>query len=232
LFEGTEIPIEHQGKPFKVLDESSIYSLLRVVSENYLTFSYLYSDNSSEEEKQFRLSVWKYCGIKQRVGFRVSTEEAKQKQANEKITLESLSTEIKNSRFYEVLDSKKQKTVLSGKKPRLFNNWIDLVRKSNLRVSLFENLYGFKSNHSHSEFISVFQLKSKQYQYNPNDKVHFSLFLLHIIICKAIIDLKMIYSSIESLFNSKSFDIKTEVEILYNIGVDLSLDKVETKEEK
>ena len=107
---------------------------------------------------------------------------------------------------------------------RLFNNWLDLVKESKLRSKFFENLYGFKSNHSHSEFISVFQLKSSNYQYNPNESVHFSLFLLHIIICKAIIDLKELYPSIEILFNSKEFNLKTEVEILFNIGVDKNLD--------
>ena len=77
LFEGTEIPFENDGKKFIVLDKPSIVSLLRVVTENYLTFYYLYADSINDDEKQFRLSVWRYCGIKQRTEFEINTENAK-----------------------------------------------------------------------------------------------------------------------------------------------------------
>src|SRR5689334_2592047 len=53
LYEGCDIAFIEQGKLFKILDEPSIISLLRVATENYLTFFYLYSDKITDEEKQF-----------------------------------------------------------------------------------------------------------------------------------------------------------------------------------
>jgi hypothetical protein len=225
LFEGCELPFENQGKLFKILDEPSIIALLRVATENYLTFYYLYADKVTDEEKQFRLSVWRYCGIKQRVGFELTTNYAKKKQAEESVLLDSLKQEIVTSPLFSSFDKRKQEIILKGIKPRLFNSWIDLINLSGLRLRLFKNMYGYKSNYSHSEFISVLQLKSSNYQYNSETKTNFSLFLLHCIVCKAIIDLKTIFPSMESLFNSKGFNITREVEMIKDMAVNKKLDE-------
>jgi hypothetical protein len=229
LYEGCILPFENNRTPFKILDEPSIIALLRVATENYLTFYYLYADKVTDEEKQFRLAIWRYCGIKQRVGFEITTDHGKAKQAEESILLESLKQEILNSPLWNGFDKRKQEKILKGIKPRLFNSWIDLIKLSGLRMQLFKNMYGYKSNYSHSEFISVLQLKSGNYQFNPQAKMHFPLFLLHCIVCKAVVDLKTIFPSINTLFESKSFKIKAEVEIARNLAVDNSLDAMNSQ---
>jgi hypothetical protein len=162
-------------------------------------------------EKQFRLSVWRYCGIKQRVEFEISSEKAKKKQTEEIELLDQLKDEVINSTYFKAFSSKEQKQILSGRKPRLFHTWIGLMKQSGLRVGLFKNMYGYKSNYSHSEFISVLQVQSGISQYNPNEKVHIELFLLHLIVCKTIINLKDNFPTIEK--NYKNFDSKIVAEI-------------------
>ncbi|RZK01882.1 MAG: hypothetical protein EOO46_18955 [Flavobacterium sp.] len=109
LYEGCDLPIENQGNLFRILDEPSIIALLRVATENYLTFYYLYADSITEEEKQFRLSVWRYCGIKQRVGFDITTEFGKAKQAEESNLLISLKQEIMNSLSWSGFNKKSKR---------------------------------------------------------------------------------------------------------------------------
>lgn len=214
LYEGTTLPFENMGNQVVVLDKSSIISLLRVVTENYLTFNFLYANNISDVEKQFRLSVWRYCGIKQRVEFDISTEKAKKKQAEDVKLLEELKAEVVDSVYFKAFTAKEQQQILKGRKPRLFNSWIGLIKQSGLRVRLFKNMYGYKSNYSHSEFISVFQINSGISQYNPNENVHSELILLHLIICKTIVDLKDTFPSILAFYSSSDSKIISEVDFL------------------
>jgi hypothetical protein len=213
LFEGTEIPFEKDGKKIIVLDKPSIVSLLRVVTENFLTFNYLYSGNTSDDEKQFRLSVWRYCGIKQRTEFDIKTENAKNKQNEEIKLLADLKNEVINSSFFSVFTKKQQETILDGKKARLFYSWTKLIKESGLRTELFKNMYGYKSNYSHSEFISVLQVHAGNYIFNPNAELEIELMLLHILICKSIINLKETFSTINN--NYEKLDSKTAGEIKF-----------------
>lgn len=211
LFEGTDIPFQNNGHEVKIMDKPSIIALTRVATENFLTFNYLYSDSIGELEKQFRLSVWRYCGIKQRLEFELTTENSKKKQQEEVKLLEELKNEIINSSFYQTFSPQQQKEILKGRKPRLFNSWVDLINQSGLRVRFFKKMYGYKSNYAHSEFISVFQVHSGNYRYDFNAALEIEQMLLHILICKAIIKLKNIFPTISTRYNL--MDLKTILEI-------------------
>jgi Family of unknown function (DUF5677) len=225
LFEGTVLPMEQNDELIKILDKPSIISLLRVITENYLTFHYLYSDNIPEEEKQFRLSVWRYCGIKQRVEFELLPTKVIEKQKREMLLLEELKNEIITSKVYTSFSNQKQKEILKGHKPRLFNSWIDLIKNSGLKFRLFKNMYGYKSNYSHSEFISILQVHSGIYQYNSAAELESELILLHIIICKAIINLKNIFSTIETNYKKLESKVIYEIEFIDSFGSDENIDK-------
>ena len=75
-------------------------------------------------------------------------------------------------------------------------------------------MYGYKSNYSHSEFISAMQLRSSSYGYNPNAKNHYALFLLHFLVAKTILDLSEIFPSVKELFCSKGKIIINRIEAL------------------
>jgi hypothetical protein len=230
LFEGTEIPFEVNEMKVKVLDKPSIITLLRVVTENFLTFNYLYGDCVSDEEKQFRLSVWRYCGIKQRTEFELQTQGAKNKQIEELTLLKELKNEILGSPFYGNYKIGQQKEILNGRKPRLFNSWVNLIEESGLRVRLFKNMYGYKSNYSHSEFISVLQVHSGIYVFNPNAELEIELMLLHIIICKSLIKLKTIFPTINNNYGKLDSKNTAEIEFINQFGSMSILDDTEVKD--
>lgn len=226
LFDGTSLPIQRKNKNPIVLDEPSIIILFRAILENYLTFFFLYCDKISNEEKQFRLSVWRYSGIKQRVGFEILTMEAKEKQKQEAKFLEELQKEIEQSTFFNQFNNNEKKQILKGIKPRLFNSWIDIVKLSGLKVRIFKNLYGYKSNYSHSEFISALQINSKNSPFKPTEEIHFTVFLLHLLICKTIVDLKKIFPSIHNLYQSFDKTIINEIEVLNDFVASEELENI------
>lgn len=224
LFSGTKMKIK--GRDLKVFDEPSTIVLFRVILENYLTFYYLFCDSITQEEKEFRMNVWKYSGLKQRNGFIANTEDSQMKKANELLQMEALKGMVSNSVFFKGFNKKQQEIILDGKKPRLFNSWGQLNLISNFQTDMFKTLYGYKSNYTHSEFISMLQIKSGNFGFNPNAKNHYTLFLLHSLVCKLIIDLTGIFPSVKQLFrNSDSLLIK-EVELLNDFSM------LSTEEEK
>lgn len=223
MFYGTRIYIKQ--KAVTIFDEPSVIMLMRVVLENYLTFFYLFCDNISVEEKKFRISVWKYCGLKQRTEFNISTIEAKEKQAQELLLVEEIKKEIGSSIFYLKLKKDEQSLLLKGKKPRLFYSWEKLIRISGLRRDLFKNLYGYKSSYAHSEFLSVLQIKSNHYGFKKEDKEHYVLFMIHMLICKSILDLTKLFASIKKNFEVLDKSIQAEIYFLNRFLTDSELDK-------
>lgn len=218
IFHGTELPYKHEEKDILIFDEPSMIIIFRAILENYLTFYYMYGSNESDELKQFRNLVWRYSGIKQRTEFEINSSEAKEKQKKEVEFLKTLKEEILKSELFNKYDKKAKEIILKGRKPRLFKSWPDLIKESNLNNSLFRNLYGYKSNYSHTEFISVLQIHEGGYGHKANNtKSHHIMLLLHGIICKTILELKSFFPTMESVYNSKEPMLQDEILSLANI---------------
>jgi hypothetical protein len=216
-FSGTNL--KHKGKIFKIFDEPSALILFRTILENYLTFYYLFADSISDEEKEFRVNVWRYCGLNQRSTFNIQTEAGKLKQAQEKAIVEQLKEIVCNHPLFAEFKKEEQKEILKGKKPRLFNSWDKLIKLSKFRGDLFQNLYGYKSNYTHSEFISVLQIHCKNFSLNVSEKEHYTLFLLHVIICKAITELSNVFPNIKVYFQQKDQITTNEVDYFYDFAL-------------
>ncbi len=220
LFSGTII--QHERVSVKVFDEPSILALFRVILENYLTFHYLFCDKISVEEKKFRVMIWKYSGLKQRNSFRATNEVNQSKKANEFLEIEALKESICKSIFFKEYPKKVQENILKGIKPRLENSWKSLNEKSEFQSDLFKDFYGFKSNYSHSEFISILQIKSENYAYDANAKEHYCLFLLNSLISRCILDLTEVFPSIHKHFNSKEELFRMEIQLLSKMSAMVS----------
>lgn len=219
IFRGVKLPNDVLSQEVKIFDEPSVIILLRSCTENYLTFHYLLVDEISDEEKYFRFIVWKYAGIKQRSSFFIETPEAKEKQQSELQILMALQKEIEESTYFSKLKSPQRKEILKGVKPRLETSWKDLIIRSNLSPTFFKNLYGFKSSYTHSEFISVLQIKQGHYGHSKtSNESNYILMLLSIILSKSMLNLKSIFPTVEGHF--KKLPIKTQIEmgILSQIG--------------
>ena len=212
LCEGTILPYETNGTPVMIFDEPTISVLFRTILENYLTFYYLFADDIEDAEKEFRSLVYRYCGSMQRTQFDINSLEAREKQKKEAEFVETLWKEIKESNFYQKLNERVRIDVKKGIKPRLFKSWKSLITESGLRKDVYRNLYGYKSNYSHSEFISVLQIYQGKYGFKPKSiKGHYVLFLVHSLIGKTILELNAFFPSIAEHFMQLNEDLKLEI---------------------
>src|SRR5215203_555909 len=209
LLAGTQLPYEQNGRNVLIFDEPSIFVLFRSALENYLTFYYLFVDNVPDDEKYFRLLVWKYSGVKQRSEFKIENdEEAQRRLAKEKQTVEKYRQQIEDTANFQNMAAKEKATILKGKKSRLVKGWQTLVESANLRSDIFRNLYSYKSSYSHSEFLSILQIKSGGYGFNPNAKAHYLTIIIHALVCKTIVDLTKLFPIINQEFEGLSDDIR------------------------
>jgi hypothetical protein len=216
LFYGTDLPLLVNNKPFKIFDEPSMLALFRSSLENYLTFYYLYVDNIPKEEQTFRMLVYRYSGTKQRSEFIVNTLAEKEKQKRESEYCEILKQQVSSNEFFKMYNSEKQRLILEGKKPRLFETWKSILQRSHLHSELFRNIYSYKSIYSHSEFISLLQMKESNYGYDPNStKSHHWLLLLHGLICKTIIEFKDLFPEAKTFFEKLSEASKDDIVCIY-----------------
>lgn len=225
LFNGTALPFKKEGKDILIFDEPSMFILFRAALENYLTFFYLFTDDVTDEEKLFRSNVWRYSGFKQRARFEITSDEAKKRQEEESRIAEQLKKEIEGNCFFIPLNLKIKKEVLKGRKPRLQYSWPDLIVRSNLRHSLYRNLYGYKSNYSHSEFISVLQLHEGKYGHSKaNTRSHHSLLLLNTLIGKIIFEVMDYFPTTKVHFDKLKKPLKEELLYLKEISSNIKME--------
>lgn len=208
------IKVNANDKTLHLFDEPTALVLFRTIIENYLTIFYLFFDTVSDEEKIYRLNVWKYSGISQRIGFTATLEKNIRQKEHDQKEFDRIKKVIIESPFFLSEDKKRREKILSGSSPKLFFSWKNLIQRSKLKESIFLKLYGYKSNYTHSEFISIFQIKSKGFGYNPLAKEHYTLLLAHSLISKCIIELANLFPSIKAHFDTKNSAVKYEVEFL------------------
>lgn len=223
LFHGTELPFKHTKNKYLIFDEPSIYSLFRTITENYLTFFYLFIDDISEEEKHFRFLIYEYCGIYQRQSFAVSLPENKQKQINDAEHLKKLKAAITANDFFKAIEPRIQKKIMDGIQPRL-KTWRKLIKDARLNIGFDLNLYGFNSSYSHSEYLSLMQIRSNNYEFKPHRrKSHFVLFIIHMLISRMIINLSELFPSVKQNFDKTEKKLKEEIILLSeNLAFDLA----------
>jgi hypothetical protein len=221
LCKGTKLPFSVTKEKVIIFDEPSILTLLRTITETYLTFYYLFVAQVPEEEKHFRFLVYEYCGLKQRQSFPVSLPAHKKKLEEEAIYVQSLKSKIVESLFFQKEDKRVQNKIIEGIKPRL-KSWKSLIKEAGLKLGMDENLYSFKSSYTHSEYLSVLQIKGNNYGYKPfMRKSYYVLFIIHMLVCRVIINLKNMFPTIKSHFDELEKNLQIEIEFLsVNLVID------------
>jgi hypothetical protein len=213
-------------KKYEVIDYSSIYSLTRTLIENYLTLYYIYLDNISESEKLFRFKLWETSGLISRQSFELPKntsdlyKEAKEKKEREKIAIEKLKKEIEQMEEFKQLDKRELRKFETYGLPRI-ESWHSLLEKSNLKKEYFATLYSIFSAYTHSEYISILQIK--QGSFSPKNENTTSNTMLCLYITKIINSLVIEYllnnfKSVEIIYNMKPLSLRKNIEFTLKLG--------------
>lgn len=213
ISKGILLPIESEGRRLMVFDESSAITILRTIIENYLTFYYLYSNDCSEEEKQFRLDVWSYSGIKQRSTFSINSAEGKACQEKDILFADEVFGKIKKSNYFKKY-KRIEGEILKGKKPKLDYGWQRLIKESKLRQSFFNDMYSYESSYSHSEFLSILQISSTDNgRVSIRDNNSF-VFIADILCSRTICDLIIMFPSLEKFIIEYDEKLWNEIKVI------------------
>ncbi|WP_439695374.1 hypothetical protein ACFGVS_20410 [Mucilaginibacter sp. AW1-7] len=162
--------IDLYGSPVDQADElihhdlGSVYLLNRSLLETYLTFYYCFIMPSSNEEGLMNYYIFKISGLMQRQGYGLNDPQGKtpERQAlhdSEKLNIDKYRRILENMPCFLALDKKQQKDLLAGKYAKRFG-FLELIRHSELKNILFEDMWKLYSNYAHSELLGLLQINS------------------------------------------------------------------------
>ena len=169
LIDGITLTAPSKNLSIKLLDPFSIHTLVRTVVENYLVLSYLSNSNLKDDMLQLRFEIWMRYGLLQR-DIEPESEEAKRVSKIDKESIEILNNSIKKRKGYlELSENKKTsllktinkewKIIFDGKKFYPVS-WKRLMKEAGINDEVNDQIYNYLSWHSHSQSISLLQLKN------------------------------------------------------------------------
>jgi len=158
------------------VDISSLLTVGRAQLETLLMYQHLYVNSQNRDEQKLRYFSWIYTALLQRRETPANEIETKiQKEKDEREILR-FKAEMEKLESFKNLSLKQQKSLFETGTAKLFKNWQTIFDESGFsKEQLFSKLYYILSAYSHSEGLSVIQMKSaKQLLSNKanHDMVH------------------------------------------------------------
>lgn len=174
LLEGVGYKSPSGGKLNKIIDPTIIASLVRNIFETCAVFNLIFRQTNSEEEMIIIYNLWSISGLnyRQRFESNIESEESQEKIELERIEIEKLIEEIKQTSVYKNLTEKSKekiesriehkdfRIVFNGNKIKCYTSWQDLCDVMHLNEKIFENIYTYFSLYSHPSQVAVFQFES------------------------------------------------------------------------
>lgn len=206
LVQGLEFEIS--GKTYPIRDVFSINSLSRMQLENFIVMKYLFFDNVSEQEKDFRYDIYKFQGLTKQSGFNVTKPESQKKKDSIIEEIGVIKSKIEKSLFFEQVDAKTKKKYLSAKDALLINKK-DLFESYGLRRLKLDEAWSLYSNHSHSEHIGDRQFNYYYKIEKSTDKAMISPLMNNSVLTAKLCNLMLVnFESAVNKFNAFSLSDK------------------------
>lgn len=222
LLKGTDLNVNASYSK-RIIDVSSIYILFRALIENYLTFFYLFVQPKDKSEVSFRCLIYEISGIARRQAYSAIGDSSIKIKEKERENLEYLANQLLNDPHLQKIDPKIRKDILSNKpahKPAKIVRWEKLLQQSQLNEDIFQKAWLLYSNHAHSEYISIIQVR----EYWKNSKEALStrdlvLFLNLVLASVLIKDVASLFPQINKRFNSLPETQIKVINFLCGIGI-------------
>lgn len=159
-----------KGKENEISALPSVAVLVRACLENYSMFYYIYRDSSATEEKEFKFWSWYREGLISRQ--RLNVQHLKEKQDDEKKSIDELTAKMKDNSFFKNLTAKQQKIYLKE------GTWYFKAKRELLSISGFSdplasNCYNYFSSYTHP--TSASHLQTSQAEYRDSIKIQESI---------------------------------------------------------
>jgi len=205
----------------EIIDTPSIFILARSIIESYLTLEYLYFDNVSDLEKDFRFKLWRVSGFMSRQAFVNKVSETHlQKLKKEEKLIEEIKKDIKSNALYFTLKSNDLWKLDKFGLPRL-KSWGNLIDNSRLKSEMFQKIYSLYSNYAHSEYLAMMQLNEGNLNKNNLNNIsstQTALVFIQMINSVTILLMKERFNVIEEKYSIISNDLKVRIELWSGIA--------------
>lgn len=196
----------------RFIDISSLLAVGRSQLETLLMYNHLYINNENKEEQKLRYYAWIYTALLQRRNTPTNNEETKARKKFDEIEISRLKKEIELLSSFKKLSVKQQKSLIENGSSKLFKHWQTIFEESKLSQNkIFEKFYYILSAYSHSEGLSVIQMKTAKYSIkHPNNfsLVNLQTFCTLVMTSLMIKNIVQKYQSVSKRF--KLLDEKTQ----------------------
>jgi hypothetical protein len=206
---------EMSGKT--IIDISSAKAVLRAQFEAFLMYHYIYVNPDNDDLKELRYNAWIYSSLLQRQEFPAETEYGKKQKEKDLIELEKMKSIITNLNSFKSLSSKQQQSLLSSGSGKLFSHWATILKETGFtEKNPFYTIYTFLSIYSHSEGLSIIQLK-----YQPNglentiSQANLDLHHSKLLVCLMINSVINLFQAAKKRYETLPDNTKYDIEI-YN----------------
>lgn len=208
--------INVRSKDISIIDIFSIYSISRMQFESFIIIYYLFYDNITETEKEFRYNIYKLHGLLKQLSFPVSFKQAIVKKERIQQDANNLRKSISESKFDEYRTL--MKDPLTPKRAKYINTE-EAFRIAKLNKGQLKHYWGILSNHLHSEHIS-----DRQYSSFLKDKkelessLTLAIEVSMILTSRLIINLKNAFKGVEIYYNTIPMKAQVYIETLNDLS--------------
>lgn len=200
-------------------DVCSIRIILRSIIENYLIIKHLFFDPKNSDEGEFRFYLYEWSGLISRQRLEVNAEEFKTKVEIEKAEINKLELAIRENKYFQTLEEKKQKEIIGKKHAKEFS-WEKLLENSDITSHFLKPMWKLFSNTAHSELLGAIQFKGfiKSKSDDLQNEISLNLFAATLINASLITNIKENYPNTEKMFDSLSIELKTKITMWTNLA--------------
>lgn len=148
----------------KFIDISSLLTVGRAQLETLLMYQHLYMNSEDQDEQKLRFFAWIYTALIQRIKIPAESEEAKIQRKKDLAEIDRLKNAMQSLNPFNALSQKQQNNLLETGSVKLFKHWNTIFKESGFEKNeLLTKLYYILSAYSHSEGMSVLQMKHAKY---------------------------------------------------------------------
>lgn len=177
---------------------------------------------SDIDEQKLRYFAWIYTALFQRRETPVSDEKSKFQKQNDLKQMQVLKEKMKDLSSFKRLSNKQQNSLLESGSAKLFKHWNKIFEESGFsEKSIFAKLYYILAAYSHSEGLSVIQIKTAKYfinNENNSDMTFFQTFSSLMMTSVMITNIIAKHDAIAKRFEDIDEKIKFRVRFYAKIG--------------
>lgn len=145
----------------KFIDMSSLMTVGRAQLETLLMYQHLYMNSENKDELKLRYFSWIYTALLQRQKTPATKPETIAQKEKGALEIIKLREQMESLDSFKNLSEKQQKSLVKDGSVKLFKHWQAIFDESGFSENeIFSKLYYILSVYSHSEGLSVIQLKT------------------------------------------------------------------------